>query len=253
MVVEGLLDNQPVAPNSPHNRHFFDPKERIDVKDELLKRPIANGLTDLDISLNHIGNQGADILSTYIKSKYTSLIKLNISECKIQIRGAVNILRAISQQIYLQDFNIAKNDIGMNLRCNYIFERQHAGIFLHSLELALTASLRIVNFDACHLSDRECLSISEALMDRNFISSLSVKSNKITSTGFSHFSKAVCTPSCQLEELDLSENSITDTSREQLILALTSSTSLRKLYMRKNQLQSVGLILLKTISINQKI
>ena len=95
-VTEGLLGNQAVAPNSPHNSHFLDPKEKIDVKAELLKRPVPNGLTDLDISLNHIGNQGVDILSTYIKSRFTSLIKLNISKCKIQVRGAVNIFRAIS-------------------------------------------------------------------------------------------------------------------------------------------------------------
>lgn len=199
LVAEGLLDNQTVAPNSPHNRHFFDPKEKIDVKDELLKRPVTNGLVDLDISLNHIGNQGVDILSTYIKSKYTSLILLNISACKIQIRGATNILRAISQQIYLQDFNIAKNDIGMNLRCNYIFEREHAGIFSHSLELALTASLRIVNFDACHFADRECQTISEALMESNFISSLSLKGNKITSGGVNYFSNALSSRFCELE------------------------------------------------------
>lgn len=191
LVTEGLNSNQPVSPNQKHNEYVPAFTGFDEARKELAEPIPEDGLKHLDISLNPIGNAGIEVLSTFIKSMFTTLIKLNVSECKIKTKGAVTLFVAISRQTFLQELNLSKNDIGASSSTNRSYVNHHSGMLCTALEAGLPVSLTSLNLDMCSLCDKECISIGEAMCKSNYLKTLSMKSNKITSTGMNAISGAI--------------------------------------------------------------
>jgi len=152
-VTEGLNSNQPVSPNQKHNE-YVPAFTGFDEAGKELDDPIPeDGLKHLDLSLNPIGNAGIEILSTFIKSKITTLIKLNVSDCKIKTKGAVTLFLAISRQTFLEELDLSKNDIGISSSTNRMYVNHHPSMLCTALEAGLSVSLTSLNLDMCTLCD----------------------------------------------------------------------------------------------------
>ena len=132
----------------------------------------------------------------------------------------MHLFRAIGQQFFLKELDISRNEIGMNMNVNKRFEQQNPKYLCYSLEYGLPASLETVCFDECSLSDMECEYIAYALKTRNHIQNLSLRQNCITSEGLDYICSALCSPSCQVDQLDVSDNQINDNCEERLLVAL---------------------------------
>jgi hypothetical protein len=153
LVTEGLHSNRPVSPNQKHNEYvpafagFDEPGKELD-------EPLPEkGLKHLDLSSNPIGNAGIENLSTFIKSKFTTLVKLNVSDCKIKTKGAVTLFLAISRQTFLQELDLSKNDIGISSSTNRTYVQHHPSMLCTALEAGLPVSLTSLNLDMCTLCD----------------------------------------------------------------------------------------------------
>ena len=107
--------------------------------------------------------------------------------------------------------------------------------------------------DECGISDQECEYIALALKVSNFMVNLSLKQNRISSKGVDSISDALCSSSCELESLDLSDNQINDECGDSLLKALQNSPSLQRVVMKRNRLQEIGEKLLDIIKLNRNI
>lgn len=153
LVTEGLCSNRPVSPNQKHNEYVLA-FTGFDEPGKALDDPIPeNGLKHLDLSLNPIGNAGIEILSTFIKSRFNTLLKLNVSDCKIKTKGAVTLFLAIARQTFLQELDLSKNDIGISSSTNRTYVNHHPSMLCAALEAGLPLSLTALNLDMCTLCD----------------------------------------------------------------------------------------------------
>jgi len=191
LVTEGLQSNRPVSPNQKHQEYvpaFTGFDEAGKVPDALVAQ---SGVKHLDLSVNPLGNAGIEGLATFIKSKFTTIVKLNVSDCKIRTKGAVTLFLAIARQTFLKELDLSKNDIGISSSTNRTYVGHHPGMLCTALEAGLPVSLASLNLDVCALADQECTAISEAMTKRNHLKTLSMRSNKITSSGMNTISGAI--------------------------------------------------------------
>ena len=105
------------------------------------------------MSLNPIDNAGIENLSTYIKSKAITIVKHNVSDCKIKTKGAVTLFLAISRQTFLLELDLSKNDIGISSSTNRTYVHHHPSMLCTALEAGLPVSLTSLNLDMCTLCD----------------------------------------------------------------------------------------------------
>jgi hypothetical protein len=191
LVTEGLQGNRPVSPNQKHHE-YVAAFTGFDEPGKVPEAPVAqNGVKHLDLSVNPLGNAGIEGLATFIKSKFSTLVKLNVSDCKIKTKGAVTLFLAIARQTFLEELDLSKNEIGISSSTNRTYVGHHPGMLCTALAAGLPVSLSSLNLDMCTLSDQECAAISEAMTQKNHLKTLSLRSNKITSSGMNTISGAI--------------------------------------------------------------
>lgn len=152
-MTEGLHSNRPVSPNQKHHE-YVTAFAGFDGPGKVPDAPVAqNGLRRLDLSVNPLGNAGIEALSTFIKSKFNTIVKLNVSDCKIKTKGAVTLFLAIARQTALEELDLSKNDIGITSSTNRTYVSHHPGMLCTALEAGVPVSLASLILDACTLSD----------------------------------------------------------------------------------------------------
>ena len=70
------------------------------------------GLIYLDLSNNQFGSKGIEMLSTFIKHKKCILKDLNISDCRIHMRGAAVFFNALLKCTTMQILKMNRNEFG---------------------------------------------------------------------------------------------------------------------------------------------
>jgi Ran GTPase-activating protein (RanGAP) involved in mRNA processing and transport len=90
------FNNTLVSLNLSHNELTLPAIEKIQ---EVLPK---TKLRELILSLNNIGNQGAELLSKVIGEENKDLVKLNLQNCKISGQGAVHIFEALKENTSIQ-------------------------------------------------------------------------------------------------------------------------------------------------------
>ena len=170
---EGLHKNTWVPPNEEHNPYFTGFPERPH-KEICSSEALVLGLKELDLSFNPIGNQGIEILATYIKCDYNTLVKLDVSNCKIVTKGAVTFFLAMGQQHTIQELNLSNNDINISSAAN----RDHTLIFpellCNALEASICISLVCLKLENCGLGDSEFMAIGQSLKQVNCLKQLHI-------------------------------------------------------------------------------
>jgi Ran GTPase-activating protein (RanGAP) involved in mRNA processing and transport len=231
-VNEGLHKNTWVPPNEEHNPYFTGFPERPD-REICSSEVLVLGLKELDLSFNSIGNQGIEILATYMKCDYNTLVKLDVSNCKILTKGAITFLLAMGQQHTLQELNLSNNDINILSAANRDHTLKFPELLCNALEASICISLICLKLENCGLGDTEFTAIGQSLKHVNFLRQLYMKQNKITSLGMSSFCNQINTSTSRLEHVDISENKINDDCERELADAIRSK-SLKRMILTGN-------------------
>ena len=186
-------------------------------------------LTNLDLSHNKLGNEGIKLLSEAVKNNHT-LEKLNLSNIGMESEG-MGYLSELKDNKSITDLNISGNKIGIK-GIEYLIDYLNGN-----------SSLTALNISKTLVGAAGMIQLYKALYNNKTISSLYLDSNKI---GYDIPEQALVEAECitsllkfsqSLTFLDLSNNNIGKVV-EYLKLGLASNTTLTRLYLYNNNIES---------------
>ena len=172
-------------------------------------------LTNLNVSLNKLGDVGIMQLSNALINVDCTLTSLNVSDCEFGDVGIRHLLKALnSVNCRLTSLNVSANQLGDN-------RLKHLCNALTSRNCALTK----LKVRSNGLGDRGIKKLSEVLTSGFCtLTSLDVSSNKFGDEGIKHLCKALTDKKCKLRSLDSYGNwNVTDDGKKYLSQMLTGT------------------------------
>jgi Ran GTPase-activating protein (RanGAP) involved in mRNA processing and transport len=185
----------------------------IDFLREALCENPNSALMELDISQNQIGQQGCENLSLYLGHRACDLMKLNISECGIQGRGAMHIINGLKLCQTLHEIKAYKSNFG-------------AILVRRSINQGLSMFLKFIYLDSCNLGSVGASGVVDAVVRNKNIRKISLRNNDIDDDAARNFGDVLQRLSIELVFLDLSNNCITDIGGEAIALGVATNQSL---------------------------
>ena len=172
-------------------------------------------LTNLNVSLNKLGDVGIMQLCNALINVDCTLTSLNVSDCEFGDVGIRHLLKALnSVNCRLTSLNVSANQLGDN-------RLKHLCNALTSRNCALTK----LKVRSNGLGDRGIKKLSEVLTSGFCtLTSLDVSSNKFGDEGIKHLCKALTDKKCKLRSLDSYGNwNVTDDGKKYLSQMLTGT------------------------------
>ena len=166
-----------------------------------------SGITNLNLSLNNIGHDGAKFLFVGLRANTTIL---NLRGNEISDPGAASLAGAISGNRTLTNLNLGFNCIS------------DSGATSLSKALSNNSTLTNLDLSANDIGITGATSLSEALSNNLTLTDLNLSVNKIGNTGATSLSKALSNYST-LTDLNLSVNKIGNTGATSLSKALQTT------------------------------
>ncbi|KAL9965540.1 hypothetical protein ACROYT_G029354 [Oculina patagonica] len=213
-----------------------------------------SSLTELNLSVNNIGYQGANGLAEALK-KNTSLTELNLSGNNIGDAGANGLAEALQKNTSLTELNLSVNNIGyqganglaealkkntslteLNLSGNDIGDAGATGL---AEALQNNTSLTELNLSDNNIGDAGATGLAEALQNNTSLTELYLSDNNIGDAGAAGLAEALQN-NTSLTELNLSDNNIGDAGAAGLAEALQNNTSLTELNLSRNNIGDQG-------------
>ena len=224
------------------------------VLEQLISGKINATLRKLDIRCNKTSNEGAAIISYYLKSN-NSLQVLDISSNEITSEGAKWIGEAIEVNTTLQKLNIDKNRIfddgaaaiSDGLKRNDSLQELHMSFNEITSKRAkkigeaiqVNTVLQKLYIGRNKLSDNGAIAISDGLKSNNSLRELRMWNKQITSVRAEGIAEAILM-NTTLQKLDISCNIISDDGAAAISDALKSNSSLQELNLEWNKITSEG-------------
>ncbi|XP_040267330.1 NACHT, LRR and PYD domains-containing protein 12-like isoform X7 [Bufo bufo] len=87
-----------------------------------------------------------------------------------------------------------------------------------------------------HLPDTSCIQLASVIRNNRSLKKLDLSGNRLSGPHFSDLMEALSSPACRIEELDLGNNGLPDTSCIQLAFVIRNNKSLKKLVLYNNRL-----------------
>ena len=214
-------------------------------------------LTKINISNNAVGKQAADDIGNFL-SKNTELKELDLSHNNLDATGIRNICRKLNIS-HLTKINISNNAIGeqaaddignvlskntelkeLDISCNNLYE---SGIKMLCKRIANLSKLTKLKIDGNNITHLAADYVTEVLLYNVKLEEIDISDNSVLAAGVvSIFNgmKSVFT----LRNVNISDNWITYKAADSIAAVLSQNTHLRKLYLRKNYLETNGVIVL---------
>ena len=189
-------------------------------------------VTELNISINKIGDHGIAYIATALQMNTCTLRKLDISKCGITDEGVESLAKALVVNSSLQELNVRENEIGDN------------GID-HIANTSLqtdTCSIKVLNISQCSISDEGAKSLAKALAVNRSLQELNISANKIHDIGLTRIATALRRNST-MTKLNISQCSISDEGAESLA---ANACSLQVLNISYNMIGSNGIFCIVT-------
>ena len=211
----------------------------------------ATCLTLLSMCGNHISDEAADDIA-YIVSRNTKL-ELDIGQNKLQIPGAIKVMKAALNNLNLMVFRMACNGIiitGKPVRCIqtavchkiglHIFESDDHTVGTHKIVEEIQYVSSLLQFSICNKS--MAIHDIEVILSHNpKIGKLHIIGNILQTMGVASIAHALKNTS-KLTVIDISNNNISDKAADDIVTILSHNTILQQLYLNTNFLQATGAI-----------
>ncbi|XP_048856684.1 NACHT, LRR and PYD domains-containing protein 12-like [Brienomyrus brachyistius] len=204
-------------------------------------------LRELDLSYNHPGESGVQLLSAVLEDPSCKLEKLQLNSCKLSWESCIVLASALSSDSHLRELDLRDNELPD------LIEKQHPGFKQQRLQPALLGFTRckldILRLISCNLTAEYCEVLALILRSNpSPLSELDLSDNNLQDSGVMLLFTGLGDSHCKLEILRLSSCSITEEGCSSLALALRSNLShLRELDLSYNHPGDSGVKLLSAV------
>ncbi|XP_063101642.1 NACHT, LRR and PYD domains-containing protein 12 [Cavia porcellus] len=193
-------------------------------------------LTELEFSETKLEASALKLLCEGLKDPRCKLQKLKLRG-SILLENSEAICKYLASVLvcnpHLTELDLSKNplgDKGVNYLCKGL---RHSNCNVEKLDLS-----------QCYLTDASCVELSSFLKMRQTLKELFVFANVLGDIGIQHLCEGLLHAKCTIENLVLSECSLSATCCESLAQILISSQALTKLLLINNKIEDLGLRLL---------
>ncbi|XP_056335757.1 NACHT, LRR and PYD domains-containing protein 3-like [Danio aesculapii] len=195
-------------------------------------------LTELDLSVNKVGDSGVKLLSDALKDPHCKLEILRLSDCGVTAKGCGALALALrSNSSLLTELNLSGNkieDLGVK-RLSDGLKDPHC-------------KLKILRLTDCTITDEGCADLASALKLNSHLTELDLTWNTLGDSGVKRLSDGLKDPHCKLEKLRLSRCKVREEGCAALASALKSNPDhLRKLDLTGNEQGNNGVKLLSKL------
>nr|XP_061796624.1 NACHT, LRR and PYD domains-containing protein 3-like [Nerophis lumbriciformis] len=226
-----------------------------------------SNLRHLNLGLNHLSDEGVEILSKGLASPHCNLEVLKLDCCWITSKGCVSLAEALKvTPSHLQELDLTRNNVSdegveilskglasphcilqilnhlqeLDLSWNDLLDE---GVKILSKGLASPhCILKVLNLTKCSITQRGCISLAEALkVTSSHLQELDLSWNNPSDEGIEILSKGLASPHCILKILNLSLCEIADKGGISLAKALKLNPShLQELNLGANRIEKEG-------------
>lgn len=189
----------------------------------------APKLIELDLSMNEIGNEGAQHLAGGLRSCQCLLETLRLSQCNIEQAGCSYLAAALQKNSeHLKELDLSINKIGDD-GANELFRK---------VDITKLTKLEMYH---CGLTRLSCAKIGDALKsEASSLVELNLSSNNLEDEGFALLCDGMYAW-CALEKLNVSRCGITNVGCSYLAKVLCSVSQLYSGWLQKSNWQAVEL------------
>ncbi|XP_057690975.1 NACHT, LRR and PYD domains-containing protein 3-like isoform X1 [Corythoichthys intestinalis] len=195
-----------------------------------------SNLRHLSLGLNHLSDEGVEILSKGLASPHCNLEVLKLLRCRITSKGCVSLAEALKlNHSHLQELDLTRNDLS------------DEGVEILSKGLASPhCIIKILKLSWCSITKKGCVSLAKALkVTPSHLQELDLSLNDLLDEGVEILSKGLASPHCILKVLNLSKCGITHKGCVSLAEALKVTPShLQELDLTRNNLSDEGVEIL---------
>ncbi|XP_072892597.1 NACHT, LRR and PYD domains-containing protein 12-like [Hemitrygon akajei] len=186
-------------------------------------------LTDLDLSVNKLGDSGVKLVSAALRNPECKIQKLRLRDVSLTDSGAEDLVSALSTNPSLTDLDLSVNKLG------------DSGVKLVSAALRNPeCKIQKLRLDKVGLTDSGAEDLVSALSTKPSLTDLDLSGNKLGDSGVKLVSAALMNPECKIQKLELNNVDLTDSGAEDLVSALRTNPSLTELDLSYNKLGDSG-------------
>ncbi|XP_067091733.1 NACHT, LRR and PYD domains-containing protein 14-like isoform X2 [Osmerus mordax] len=197
----------------------------------------SSELTELDLSNNHLGDSGMNLLSAGLGNPLCKLETLRLSGCHITEEGCASLGSVLKSTSFLRQLDLSNNDL------------KDAGMKLLSAGLGNPlCKLETLRLSGCHITEEGCACLGSVLKSTSFLRQLDLSNNDLKDAGMKLLSAGLGNPLCKLETLRLPALHLTEEGCASLASALKTNPSLlRDLDLSNSDLKDSGMKLLSAV------
>ncbi|XP_056657036.1 ribonuclease inhibitor isoform X3 [Monodelphis domestica] len=186
-------------------------------------------LKDLQLSDNHLGDEGVRLLCEGLLDPQCSMEKLELEYCEFTTASCEALSSVLKAKGSLQELTLNNNelgDAGVALLCQGLLDPN--------------CKLQMLRLEGCGITSAGCKELSTVLQTKESLLELCLGENKLGDAGLAQLCEGILSPSCRLQTLWLWECDISAEGCQALARVLKSKPSLKKTSLICNQLGDEG-------------
>ncbi|XP_044131140.1 NACHT, LRR and PYD domains-containing protein 12-like [Bufo gargarizans] len=244
------LKNFILEEKSPKKQHFLSTFFYLyESRNKALVLESLQSHRSLDFSGVRMSALDCTVLA-FILDTCTHIEELNLYGCPLDNEGLERLAPALHN---LQNLRLGDNDLpgtsciqlASVIRDNQSLKildlsgnRLYGSHFSDLMEALSSPACRIEELHLAHndLPDTSCIQLASVIRNNPSLKILDLYSNSLSGSHFSDLTEALSSPACKIEELQLDDNDLPDTSCIQLASVIRNNPSLKRLYLSGNRL-----------------
>nr|XP_061796622.1 NACHT, LRR and PYD domains-containing protein 3-like [Nerophis lumbriciformis] len=191
-----------------------------------------SNMKHLDLSENHLSDEGVEILSKGLASPNCTLEELRLVKCGLG-KSSYHLLTSVPSSPSNLSLNLSLNDLS-----------DEGGEILSKGLASPNCILESLNLSDCGLDKGSCHLLASVLSSPSNLKHLNLSWNHLSYEGVDILSKGLASPNCKLDCLDLSGCHLDKGSCHLLASVLSSPSNMKHLCLFNNDLSDEGVEIL---------